>query len=176
MSTGADPTDDPDPITDAAEVGSGHPIYGHRDASTAERYAWSGAYERYSTHEPIGWGNRARTPHDWVDAVNTFSQDTTNWHPNRRHEIGRFHGVTLHAHIDAGEIRIEARHAYSKIGDYPAHIAPVGQVRLDDVAAWVATQAGHARTERDLLTAQRTASHAQPGPRPQHTTGHGPAR
>lgn len=110
-STGADPGNDP--VTpEPVAVGPKHPVFGHREPSTAERFAWTAAYSSYSVHAGIEWDNRARDGQSWLAAVNRFSTDPDNWYPTRRHDIGRVHGVSLMALIDRDTFRIEPRHLY----------------------------------------------------------------
>ena len=91
---GDDPTA---PMLDGtAAARSVHPVFGDRQPPTAERFAWVAAYERYNPGVVV-WGNRAHGADAWVAAVNAFSLNPANWHPTRRHDIGQFHGVNLHA-------------------------------------------------------------------------------
>jgi N12 class adenine-specific DNA methylase len=154
ISTGADPGDDPQPFAEST-AGVAHPVFGHRDPSTAERFAWSAAYDRYSVHDGVGWGNRARDAGGWLDAVNTFSTNPDHWHPTRRHDVGRVHGVGLVALIDGDTIRIEPRHPYIKVGDFPAYTAPIGQVHLGELTQWLMSQHHLAQTERTQLREQQ---------------------
>jgi hypothetical protein len=130
----------------------GHPIYGHRQPSTAERFAWSATYERYQPGV-VHWGNRAHGVDAWVAAVNRFSLDPTNWHATRRHDIGQFHGVHLHARCDDTRIHIEPRHPYAKNGDYSTYTAPAGRIDPHGLGMWLAAQRSVADTERAALRA-----------------------
>ena len=129
---------------------AGHPVFGERQPPTAERFAWAGTYDRYTTGVVV-WGNRARGANAWALAVNQFSLNPDNWHPTRRHDIGQFHGVNLQARIDDTTIRIEPRHAYAKDGNYPTYDAQPGRVDPNRLAAWLKTMRDLAVTERNEL-------------------------
>lgn len=157
MSTGADAADDPEPTP--ATVGDAHPIFGQRRVTTAERFAWAGAYQRYDPLTIVHWGNRAKGPAAWAEAVNAFSRDPAVWNPERRHDIGQFHGVSLQARIDDTAIRIEPRHPYNRLGNYPAYTTTPGAVDIEHLAAWLHDQHRHATNElADLRTKHPTAA------------------
>ncbi len=136
--------------TPPVEATGQHPIYGQRQPSTAERFAWTGAYDRYD-HGVVVWGNRARGAEAWAAAVNAFSLNPANWHPTRRHDIGQFHGVSLQARVDDTSIRIEARHPYVKTDSYPTFTAHPGHVDPAALSTWLRTQQAIATTERNAL-------------------------
>ena len=156
------------PATAASTVGAGHPIYGQRQAPTAERFAWSAAYERYDP-SVVHWGNRAHGVDAWVAAVNTFSLDPANWHTTRRHDIGQFHGVSLHARCNDTAVHIEPRHPYAKNGDYPTYTAQPGRIDPTGLSMWLAAQ-------RSVADAERAALRAQVSARQQSAAHHQPAR
>ena len=128
----------------------GHPVYGNRQPSTAERFAWAATYERYQPGV-VHWGNRAHGVDAWVAAVNRFSLDPANWHATRRHDIGQFHGVSLHARCDDTGIRIEPRHVYAARADYPTYTAPAGRIDPTGLGLWLAAQRSVADAERAAL-------------------------
>ena len=139
------------PLIDApVAVDVGHPVFGDRQPSTAERFAWAGAYDRYSPGVVV-WGNRARGADAWAAAVNAFSLNPANWHPTRRHDIGQFHGVTLQARFDDTTVEIEPRHAYAKTGIYPTFTAEPGHVDPHRLSTWLDTMRTLAVTERNEL-------------------------
>ena len=151
---GDDPTA---PILDGtAAPRSLHPVFGDRQPPTAERFAWVAAYDRYNPGVVV-WGNRARGADAWAAAVNAFSLNPANWHPTRRHDIGQFHGVNLHARLDDTTIEIEPRHAYAKNGTYPTYTAQPGRIDPTGLSMWLAAQRRVADTERAALRTQVTA-------------------
>ena len=127
---------------------SGHPVFGHRDPPTAERFAWAGAYERHDTTAGVHWGNRARGVDAWTEAVNAYSRDPRNWHATRRHDLGRFHGISLEGRIDDTSVRIEPRHPYAKNGNYPTYVAEPGCIDPHQLASWLQAQRVIAADER----------------------------
>ena len=94
------------------------------------------------------WGNRAHGVDAWVAAVNTFSLDPANWHTTRRHDIGQFHGVSLHARCNDTAVHIEPRHPYAKNGDYPTYTAQPGRIDPTGLSMWLAAQRSVADAER----------------------------
>ena len=113
------------------------------------------------------WGNRAHGVDAWVAAVNTFSLDPANWHTTRRHDIGQFHGVSLHARCNDTAVHIEPRHPYAKNGDYPTYTAQPGRIDPTGLSMWLAAQRSVADAERAALRAhvsapQPSAAHHQP--------------
>jgi len=169
VSTGADPGDDPTPAPEP--TGPAHPVFGHRHVTTAERHAWAGAYQRYDHHATIHWGNRAKGHEAWAEAVNAFSLDPAVWHPDRRHDIGQFHGVSLRARIDDTTMRIEPHHPYTRLGPYPTFTTTTGGVDVAGLAVWLQTQHRHAtreldrlRGERSTMTSPRSDLARRPGP------------
>ena len=122
------------------------------------------------------WGNRARGADAGAAAVNAFSLNPANWHPTRRHDIGQFHGVNLHARLDDTTIEIEPRHAYAKNGTYPTYTAHPGRIDPAGLSTWLVAQRAVADAERNNLHAQSpprhnpTASTRRPGSNDDHTT------
>ena len=108
------------------------------------------------------WGNRAHGVDAWVAAVNTFSLDPANWHTTRRHDIGQFHGVSLHARCNDTAVHIEPRHPYAKNGDYPTYTAQPGRIDPTGLSMWLAAQRSVADAERAALRAHVSAP--QPSP------------
>ena len=139
-----------------------HPVFGDRQPPTAERFAWVAAYDRYNPGLVV-WGNRAHGADAWAAAVNAFSLNPTNWHPTRRHDIGQFHGVNLHARLDDTTIEIEPRHAYAKNGTYPTYTAHPGRIDPAGLSTWLAAQRAVADAERSTLHAQVTSRHMPNG-------------
>jgi hypothetical protein len=139
-------------------VDVGHPVFGDRQPSTAERFAWAGAYDRYSPGVVV-WGNRARGADAWAAAVNAYSLNPANQHPTRRHDIGQFHGVTLQARIDDQAVDIEPRHAYAKTGTYPTFTAEPGHVEPHRLSAWLDAMHHLAASERNELRRHVTPHH-----------------
>ena len=161
---GDDPTA---PMVDGtAAARSLHPVFGDRQPPTAERFAWVAAYDRYNPGVVV-WGNRARGADAWAAAVNAFSLNPANWHPTRRHDIGQFHGVNLHARLDDTTIEIEPRHAYAKNGTYPTYTAQPGRIDPTGLSMWLAAQRARRRhrTQRaPTPTSPPAATARQPAP------------
>jgi N12 class adenine-specific DNA methylase len=145
-----------EPLT-AADVDE-HPVYGQRHPSTAERYAWVAAYERYDP-AVVFWGNRARGVDAWAAAVNAYSLNPNNWHATRVHDIGHFHGVHLQARVNSDAIDIEPRHAYAKTAIYPTFSAQPGQLDTAALSTWLRTQRNIATAERNALRHHTQAAH-----------------
>ena len=125
-------------------------MFGARQPSTEERFAWAGAYDRYNP-DVVAWGNRARGAEAWAAAVNAFSLNPANWHATRGHDIGQFHGVILQARFHETAIEIEPRHAYAKNGTYPTFTAEPGRVDSQRLSAWLNSMWSLALTERAEL-------------------------
>jgi hypothetical protein len=137
-------------VIDVLVVEIGHLVFGDRQPTTAERFAWAGAYDRYNPGVVV-WGNRARGAEAWAAVVNEFSLNPGNWHATRRHDIGQFHGVTLQGRFGDTTVEIEPRHAYARNGTYPTFTAEPGRVDAQRLSAWLETMRTLAVTERNEL-------------------------
>jgi N12 class adenine-specific DNA methylase len=146
---------------DDPHAGDPHPIYGHHTPTTAQRHAWAGTYDRYEPTAVVYWGNRAKGANAWAAAVNAFSVEPANQHPSRRHDVGVFHGVTIHARITATTMLLAPR-VPGDTTHLPAYETRPGNVDPDQFADWLHRQHQHARIERNALRAAHRTGGAEP--------------
>ncbi len=151
---------DADPA--AAGVG-GHPVYGERTPTTAERYQFAGAYRRHNPAIEPQWGNRAKGAAAWVAAVNALAVDPAKFHPTRTHLVGAYHGVVLAVRTDGNDMHL-APNGHHEL--FSTLTVPVGSLDETTITDWLAEHKQRATTELAELNAPSNPTpHAEP-PRP----------